>query len=148
MTNLANYVTFFANGKWRTQVLASLLQPLRFILVGIANTLLGLSVIFAAKGLAGLDDFASNLLGYGFGLLLSFFFNRKWTFRHNGGIYPTAGRFLLAFLLAYIANLMTLYGLRDGAGINSYLAQTIGIVPYTVVFYLGSRYYVFAQNRG
>ena len=126
---------------------ASLLQPLRFILVGIANTLLGLSVIFAAKALAGLDDFVSNLLGYGFGLLLSFFFNRKWTFRHNGRIYPTAGRFLLAFLLAYMANLMTLYGLRDGAGMNSYLAQTIGIMPYTVIFYLGSRYYVFTQNR-
>ncbi len=43
---------------------------------------------------------------------------------------------------------MTLYGLRDGAGINSYLAQTIGIVPYTVVFYLGSRYYVFTQKHG
>ena len=128
-------------------MLASLLQPLRFILVGIANTLLGLSVIFAAKGLAGLDDFVSNLLGYGCGLLLSFFFNRKWTFRHNGKIYPTAGRFLLVFLLSYVVNLMTVYGLRDGVGLNSYMAQALGVVPYTVIFYLTSRHYVFPEGR-
>ena len=126
---------------------ASLLQPLRFILVGIANTLLGLSIIFAAKGLAELDDFVSNLLGYSFGLLLSFFFNRKWTFRHNGRIFPTAKRFLIAFLLSYIANLMTVYGLRDSAGLNSYLAQAIGVIPYTMIFYLASRYYVFLGKR-
>lgn len=125
-----------------------LLQPVRFFLVGIVNTFFGLSLIFAAKAIAGLDDLVSNMLGYSLGLSISFFLNRKWTFRHNGGIYRTAGRFLLAFLLAYIANLMTLYGLRDGAGINSYLAQTLGIVPYTVVFYLGSRYYVFTQKHG
>lgn len=125
-----------------------LLQPVRFFLVGIVNTFFGLSLIFAAKAIAGLDDLVSNMLGYSLGLSISFFLNRKWTFRHNGGVYPTAARFLAAFLLAYIANLMTLYGLRDGAGINSYLAQTISIVPYTVVFYLGSRYYVFTQKRG
>ena len=125
-----------------------LLKPVRFFLVGIVNTFFGLSLIFAAKAIAGLDDLVSNMLGYSLGLSISFFLNRKWTFRHNGSVYPTAARFLAAFLLAYIANLMTLYGLRDGAGINSYLAQTIGIVPYTVVFYLGSRYYVFTQKHG
>lgn len=43
------------------------------MLVGIINTLAGLSIIFAAKGIAGLDDFISNVLGYSFGLLISFF---------------------------------------------------------------------------
>lgn len=52
---------------------SALLQPFRFLLVGSINTLVGLSIIFAAKGIAGLDDFVSNLLGYSLGLLISFF---------------------------------------------------------------------------
>ena len=42
---------------------------------------------------------------------------------------------------------MTVYGLRDGAGLNSYLAQAIGVIPYTVIFYLSSRYYVFSEKQ-
>jgi len=38
-------------------MISALLQPFRFILVGTVNTLIGLSVIFAAKGIAGLDGF-------------------------------------------------------------------------------------------
>jgi putative flippase GtrA len=123
------------------------LQSFRFILVGIFNTLSGLTIIFAAKSIGGLDDFESNLLGYSFGLLISFFLNRKWTFRHNGRIFPTAIRFVIVFLLSYMANLAAVYGLRDGVGANSYLAQAMGVIPYTVVFYLGSRYYVFSEDR-
>ena len=129
-------------------MISALLQPFRFLLVGTVNTLIGLSVIFAAKGIVGLDDFVSNLLGYGFGLLLSFFLNKEWTFSHNGRISPTAVRFGIAFLLSYIANLMTVYGLRDSVGLNSYLAQALGIAPYTLIFYLICRYYVFPENHG
>ena len=129
-------------------MISALLQPFRFLLVGTVNTFIGLSVIFAAKGIAGLDDLLSNLLGYSFGLLISFFLNREWTFRHNGRISPTAARFGIAFLLSYMANLMTVYGLRDGIGLNSYLAQAFGIVPYTLIFYLICRYYVFPENHG
>ena len=123
------------------------LQSFRFILVGIFNTLFGLTIIFAAKSIGGFNDFESNLLGYSFGLLMSFFLNRKWTIRHNGRIFPTAMRFVTIFLLSYMANLMTVYGLRDGVGLDSYLAQAIGIIPYTVIFYLSSRYYVFPEDR-
>lgn len=123
------------------------LQTSRFILVGVFNTLVGLMIIFAAKGIAGFNDFESNLLGYSCGLLISFCLNRKWTFRHNGSIGPTAVRFFLAFLVSYIANLITVYGLRDAIELNSYLAQALGTVPYSAIFFLTSRYYVFPEGR-
>ena len=117
------------------------------MLIGILNTFIGLSVIFAAKGILRLDDFVSNLLGYSFGLLISYFFNRKWTFHHNGHISRSALRFGIAFLLSYIANLIAFYGLRDGVGLNSYLAQTLSIVPYTLIFYFTCSYYVFIEKH-
>ncbi len=47
-------------------------RPARFALVGVANTLLGLLVIYAAKWVAGLPDFPANLIGYFVGLTVSY----------------------------------------------------------------------------
>lgn len=116
---------------------------LRFLLVGILNTAAGLALIFAAKALLGWGDLASNLFGYAFGLALSFLLNRNWSFEHRGAMGPALLRFLAVFLLAYLANLVTVFGLRDLAGIGAYWAQAAGVIPYTALFYLGSRLFVF-----
>lgn len=125
----------------------SLLQVARFLLVGVANTLVGLAVIFAAKALAGAGDLAANASGYAVGLTLSFALNRSWTFRDRGRLSPAALRFMLAFALAYLANLATVFGLRDLAGVDSYVAQAAGVVPYTALFFLASRAFVFREHR-
>lgn len=122
------------------------MKLLRFVIVGIFNTVIGLVIIFAAKALFSFGDLPSNVLGYGVGLLVSFFLNRNWTFQHNGKIFPACLRFSIAVALAYSLNLATVFGLRDGAGINSYLSQAAGVIPYTVFFYLASRYYVFSKR--
>ena len=123
-----------------------LAQILRFLIVGGLNTLLGLSVIFLLKAYFGLDDFVSNLIGYCIGLINSFFLNKKWTFNHESNKSSTVLRFIFAFLISYLANIYTVLAVRDYIGINSYLAQGSGIIPYTVIFYLTCRYYVFATK--
>jgi putative flippase GtrA len=125
----------------------ALLQLSRFLFVGIANTLVGLAVIFAAKALAGAGDLAANASGYAVGLVLSFTLNRNWTFRDRGRLSPAALRFLLAFALAYLANLATVFGLRDLAGVDSYVAQAAGVIPYTALFFVASRVFVFRDHR-
>ena len=47
------------------------LQALKFGLVGVANTVLGLAVILAAMSLLGLSPLLSNVVGYAAGLCLS-----------------------------------------------------------------------------
>jgi len=117
-------------------------QALRFGGSGVANTAVGLACIFAAK-LLGAGDVPANLFGYGVGLALSFVLNRRWTFGSRDAVAPQVIRFLSAFALAYAANLSTVLALRDLAGLNAYLAQALGIVPYTICFLLLSRYFVF-----
>jgi putative flippase GtrA len=119
---------------------------LRFGIVGLANTAVGLGVIFAAKRLLGMGDLASNVLGYAFGLGLSFALNRSWTFGYRGAVVPSLTRFLVAFAVAYLANLATVFGLRDHLRIDSYLAQAAGTVPYAVAFYVMSRWCVFSER--
>jgi putative flippase GtrA len=51
-------------------------------------------------------------------------------------------RFVLVVVVAYLANIATVY-VALGLAINGYLAQAVGIVPYTVVGYLGAAFFVF-----
>lgn len=119
---------------------------LRFLLVGVSNTLLALSLIFLAKGFLGFGDAAANALGYAFGLLLSFSLNRRWTFRHDGSIARALPAFLGVQTVAYLLNLVCVLSLVE-YGVNGYLAQVLGMPPYTLASYLGSRYLVFAPVK-
>jgi len=115
----------------------------KFVLVGLSNTLVGLGVIYLAKWLAGLDDVVANVLGYGVGLALSFSLNKAWTFRFSGDAAAALVRFLLVFAVAYLANLGTVLFLARTLEANGYLAQLAGVAPYTLISYLGSRYFAF-----
>lgn len=119
----------------------------RFLAVGALNTLVGLSVIFMAKAIAGASDVTANVTGYGVGLVLSFLLNRTWTFGHRGDQWSALGRFLLVFAVAYALNLAVVLLLVRGLQLNSYLSQILGVVPYTVFGYFASRHLVF-RNSG
>jgi putative flippase GtrA len=122
------------------------LQFVRFVLVGVVNTVVGLACIFAAKAWLGWGDLAANAGGYGVGLLTSFTLNRTWTFGDRGRVGPALLRFLAAFALAYPANLATVFALRDFVQVDAYLAQAAGVVPYTILFFLASRAFVFLDG--
>jgi putative flippase GtrA len=117
-------------------------STVRYVLVGAVNTVLGLLAIYACKWLFRLDDLHANLIGYTAGLAISFTLNKRWTFRFAGPALPALARFVLVIALAYLANLAAVLGLI-AAGMNGYLAQAVGIVPYTIVGYLGSRLFAF-----
>lgn len=112
-------------------------RPLgRFLGVGAANTLIGLGVIYACKQLLGFGDVLANVSGYAVALTIGFMLNRHWTFGHTGNVRVAALRFnLLCVLLAIKA-----------AGIDDHVSQAIGILPYTAIFYLGSRLYAFREG--
>jgi len=127
--------------------IAACVQPLRFLAVGAANTLAGLTVIYLAKLLLGFGDFAANVSGYACGLAIGYLLNSTWTFDYRGRNAAAIGRFLLAFLAAYAANLLTVWTALHHLHLNGYLAQALGILPYTICFYLLSKLFVFRVTR-
>ena len=124
---------------WTSQ----LREPLRFGVVGIANTATGLAVIFAALAI-GLGDIPANMLGYAVGLLQGFVLNRRWTFQR--GALPPRGqfvRYLLAFAPAYGVNVLIVTAFVSGGVVANPLTHVLGIVAYTIVFYLLCAHFVF-----
>lgn len=119
----------------------------KFLLVGVINTITGLSVIYACKWFLEFGDILANVCGYAVGLTISFALNSRWTFRYRGRVWPALTRFLFVFLIAYLANLFVVLLLIDGFSVNSYLAQAIGVPPYTILFYAGSRWLAFRETE-
>ena len=119
----------------------------RFLIVGLSNTLIGLLVIYLAKWAFHASDVLANAIGYAVGIVVSFNLNSRWTFAYRGEQRSAFFRFLLVAVVAYGANLLTVLIAIHQAGLNSYLAQALGIPVYTVVSYFASKYFVFRTRR-
>tara|TARA_Y100001933_G_scaffold120835_2_gene120798 strand:- start:13389 stop:13793 length:405 start_codon:yes stop_codon:yes gene_type:complete len=117
----------------------------RFGIVGAFNTVLGLLCIFIGLHYLELGDVEANLFGYAVGFTVSYGLHRSWTFRHEGPALRSLIRFGLVILVAYGSNLGAMMIAHRYAGLNVYLAQTIGVLVYVTMSFFGSRHFAFRQ---
>jgi polyisoprenyl-phosphate glycosyltransferase len=120
----------------------------RFLLVGIGNTLVGLSCIYFAMFFLHLELVKANAFGYAVGIILGFALNKTWTFSNKDHVIYSFMRYLLVLAVAYLANLKTILYADANHSLNPYLVQALGIVPYTTIGFLGSRYFAFPTRKG
>lgn len=120
----------------------------RFLSVGMVNMLVGLLVIYACKWFLQASDLVANAIGYAIGLTTSFTLNSRWTFAYRGPQLPALTKFLLVAAMAYGMNLLTVMALIHNLGVNDYVAQALGIPPYTLTTYLASKFIVFRGRTG
>jgi hypothetical protein len=123
------------------------LHPIiRFAITGVANTVVGFSVLLTALWL-GFGDLQANLAGYAVGLLLGFVANRQWTFSVEGKVrFAEIGRYLIGFGFAWSLNFaVVVVGIRAGYA-GSPLIHLAGIAVYSVAFYFLSQRFVFGRR--
>lgn len=130
-----------------TSLRGELLTLARFVLVGGVNTAIGYALILAWL-YAGFGDYAANMLGFAMGLPISYFLHRSLTFRAR---YRASGgemvRYVLAFCLAYGANLLAIaVGRSLGLG-GSALLQAFAICTYAALLFVLTRLIVFRGRR-
>jgi len=116
-------------------------RPVRFGLVGLANTAAGFTVIMVARW-SNCGEVLSNLLGYVCGLFLSFSLHRHWTFVNRNSLLHGAVRFLTVVAAAWSLNiLLVLSCLRFG--FPGALAHAVGLILYSALTYMGCHYWAF-----
>ena len=120
----------------------TLIQMARFGAVGLLNTALGLAAIYGCMYLLGFGPELANMLGYAAALGLSFWLNRRWTFASPRRIGDAAPRYGAVVAIAWLVNLAVV-SMSARSGMNPYLAQLCGVAPYTILCFLGCRFYVF-----
>ncbi|MCC7049529.1 MAG: GtrA family protein [Alphaproteobacteria bacterium] len=123
-------------------------QSFRFAAVGLVNTAIGLSAIYAVLYVFRCDPAIANAAGFAIGLVVSFTLNHFWTFgdrRDKGSVLP---KYVLVVAAAYTGNLVAvLVGSRQ-FHIDPYLVQLAGMAVYTISVFLGCRRFVYGVGDG
>ena len=116
---------------------------LRFIGVGVINTIIGYLTILFFFHIVGVNYSYSYFISYVIGIVISFFLNRKLVFFSHKSRLKEFTKFLIAFGISYIASY---YGLR--LIVEHHLmpidyAFFAGMVIYSILFYLLNRFVTF-----
>ena len=120
-------------------------EPLRYILVGGFNTLIGYTII-ASLFYVGFFPELSNFIGYFIVIFISYFLNKKYTFRSEDSHKKNLPRFISSMLIAYLFNLLTFEIFYRVLSVNIYLSQIYAVVVYTLIGYFLSKKWVFKKN--
>ena len=127
-------------------------KTIKFLIVGVVNTLFGAAIMFGLYNLAGCSYWLSSAANYFFGSILSFFLNKSFTFGNKDSLRNTVPKFvlniLICYLLAYgIAKPAVLYLLEGStATIQENLAMFVGMCLFTAFNYIGQRYFAFKEK--
>jgi len=121
----------------------SLIQFIKFGIVGVSNTLLTAGVIWILMKVFHCSDYVSNFVGYIIGLANSFVWNRKWTFESKTKVSVTVFKFIVTFAISYLFQLGNLYLLLHFTYIDPYLCQILSIVVYTLINFILNKNYTF-----
>lgn len=114
----------------------------RYLGSGALNTVVGFAVIFLLMW-SGVSPFIANVCGYLVGLVLGFLVSRKFVFRSEGHFTREGLRYLAAFLICLVLNLLVLRFALESLRWNPNVAQLLAAVAYTSLMYLFTRYVVF-----
>lgn len=118
-------------------------QLLRFGTVGLVNTAIGLMAIFAVIFFFNAGPAVANAIGYAIGLAVSFALNRVWTFGDSRSVAKVLPRYILVAVISYLLNLSIVLVGTYQFDLGPYLVQFFGIGAYTLVMFLGCRWFVF-----
>jgi len=120
------------------------LEFVRYNLVGIANTIVGFSLVFSLMFI-GVSATTSNIAGYAIGSIVSYFLNKKYTFKSLSNNRLQAVKFFSVLGVSYMFNFITLQWLL--IFINPYIAQIISAIVYTVSSFILAKFFVFKDNN-
>lgn len=127
-------------------------QAVRFVLVGIFNTLVGTAIMFGLYNLAGVSYWIATASNYILVSILSFFLNKTFTFAHKGETFRSGLRFAVnigvCYLLAYGIAKPCAAALLAGRSlqVQENGAMLAGMCLFTGLNYLGQRWFVFGQK--
>ena len=139
------------NGKtFRQKILSN--SFLRFLLVGVGNTLLSMILMFL---LEGLGYWPSTAIAYAAGAAMSFFLNRYFTFHSEEDFWRSLGKFIVNVVVCYVVG----YGLakllipipEEPTAVPviwfERASKLLGMCLYTLLNYFGQRFFAFRKGK-
>ncbi len=125
----------------------------RFVLVGIVNTLFGTGIMFLFYNVFNLGYWVSSFSNYFFGSILSYFLNKYFTFRTKEKswreIVVWVVNISVCYLIAYgVAKPLMLWFLAECSQVvQENIAMLVGMCLFVSLNYIGQRIIVFKKKN-
>jgi putative flippase GtrA len=117
-------------------------ELIRFGIVGVLSNL-ALYIVYLVLTRWGADPKVAMSVAYAIGTVQAFALNRSWTFGHRGAMARPFARYVAAYAAGYLANLVILVALVDGAGLHHATVQAAAIVAVAALLFLLQKHWVF-----
>lgn len=122
----------------------------RYILVGVLNTIIGISIILLLFEILKLSYWSSTFIGNSVGAIVSYFLNRNFTFKSNvenkKGILLFTIVILGSYYISYPIGYHLLFkDIFKSTIVGSELSILLSACVYTILNYLGQRYLTFRR---
>lgn len=125
---------------------------LKFILVGVINTVVGAGVMFMCYNLFSCSYWFSSAANYVIGSIVSYFLNKYYTFKVKKRRWKYVLKFVanisICYLLAYGIAKPLAARLLSGASVSiqENVAMLVGMCLFVVLNYFGQRFFAFKDE--
>lgn len=116
-----------------------------FAAIGATNNLISYLLFALFVHVWGVDPVVAVTITYALGMIVSFFGNRKLTFRHTGHVGRTVAKFLLVNAVGYGVNVVILRVFVHGLGFPALVVQLFAIVVVASITFFSMRLWVFRE---
>lgn len=129
------------------------LVTLKFLIVGMINTLVGTSVMFISYNVFHTGYWIASALNYIIGSIASFFLNKYFTFKSNNRSWKEVFRFILnisiCYVIAYGFAKPCVYYLfqKFSSVLRDNVAMFTGMCLFVILNYFGQRFIVFKKEE-
>lgn len=120
-------------------------QFLKYALIGVFTNSMGYAVYLILTYLWGAPKLTMTAL-YFLGALIGFFANRRFTFHHDGSIGVAGVRYLLAYVVGYLLNLILFLVFVDWLNFPHQIVQAIAIFVLAIFLFAMLRLFVFTTS--
>lgn len=126
---------------------------MKFITVGIVNTIVGTTIMFVFYNVFHLNYWVSSASNYFFGSIVSYLLNKHFTFRFKEKGWWSLLRFVVnivtCYLLAYGIAKPVMKWLLSGFSvtIQENVSMMLGMCLFVAFNYLGQRFFTFNHHR-
>lgn len=126
---------------------------LRFVLVGVINTVFGTAIMFVFYNVFGLSYWLSSASNYFFGSILSYFLNKYFTFQYKKRDWKVVVRFAVnvsvCYLMAYGIAKPLIRAFMSGFEVTTQenVSMICGMGLFVALNYLGQRFFAFKTEE-
>ena len=147
--------SFLQGGKVLKRILSSFFDAtfLKFILVGVVNTLVGTAIMFFCFNVLAWSYWISSALNYIVGSIVSYLLNKRYTFQQKGHDWYTILKFIVNITICYVLAygfakpLVTWILSGFSTNVQGNIALLVGMVLFVAFNYIGQRFWAFSSKK-